>query len=82
MRVLCIDKDAWPAGLPVEHPECELENGKSYEVLDVFYDAGYIWYIVFPHDVAEQFGYWENCFARTSDINETFVNSVIEKCTI
>ncbi len=54
MRVLCIDKDAWPRDLPVEYPECELENGKTYEVLDVFLDAGFIWYVVFPHDISEK----------------------------
>jgi len=68
MKVLCVDKDAWPVGYPPDDNGGVIENGNTYEVIDVFFNDGYIWYCVSADGLS--YGYWENCFARTSDIDE------------
>ena len=69
MRVLCIDEDAWPDdSLPFDDNGL-VKNGNVYNVIEVaLHDDGFIWYMV-----AEDMGcwYWENCFARCSEIDET-----------
>lgn len=67
MRVICIDDDAWPPNMPYEAEDGILKNGETYNVVDVFFDEGYIWYEL-ENDLGS--GYWENCFARTSEIDE------------
>ena len=39
-----------------------------YDVIDVYFNEGYIWFVL---SVDPEYGYWENCFARCSDIDET-----------
>ena len=68
MRVVCIDAEAWPVGFPAENNDGQIRNGETYEVTDVFFDEGYIWYEI-DKDIG--FGYWENAFARVSDVCET-----------
>ena len=68
MIVLCVNNEAWPDNVKRHDNDSIIENGRTYRVIDVFFDEGCIWY-----ELAEDpdFGYWENCFARTSDILET-----------
>ena len=68
MRVICIDSEAWPVGLPICDTNGKIRNGKSYDIVDVYFEDGYIWYEI---SADPNFGYWENCFARTSSIDET-----------
>lgn len=68
MRVICINEDAYPDNLP-EGDDGMIKDGNIYTVIDVFFDEGYIWYVL-EEDVGDG-GYWENCFQRLSDINET-----------
>lgn len=68
MRVLCTNSEAWPDDYPKEDNNGKITNGDSYIVTDVFFEDGYIWYEL---SIDPDFGYWENCFSRTSDIDET-----------
>ena len=68
MRVVCIDVDAWPYGVSGDDGGV-ISNGKVYDVVDVFFDEGHIFYTLSESKNEE--GYWENCFARLSDIDET-----------
>ena len=67
MKVICIDAEAYPDNLEYETDDLLVE-GETYEVIDVYLDEGYIF---FELDINEGFGYWENCFARCSNVDET-----------
>lgn len=67
MRVICINEDAYPEGIESSDEDGIIKDGEVYEVVDVYMDEGYIFYVV---SVDEDHGYWENCFARCSDIDE------------
>jgi hypothetical protein len=67
MRVICIDEDSWPDNIPVIHNDGKIKNGEAYEVTKVYLEDGYIWFEV---SIDPNWGYWENCFARTSNIDE------------
>lgn len=68
MKVICIDTDAWPPNLSYE-PEIvdNIKLGETYTVTNVVFADGYIWYYI---DNDDSGAYWENCFARCSDIDE------------
>jgi hypothetical protein len=68
MRVICINEDAWPGDLEKENTNGRIKNGKVYDVIEVFLSEGYIWYVL---SIDKKWGYWENCFARTSGKSET-----------
>jgi|GEM_PF-3563868 len=68
MRVLCVNSEAWPDDMAQQDNSGIIENGECYTVVDVFFDEGYIWYVLAEDE--PEFGYWENAFARTSDICE------------
>jgi len=67
MIVLCVDRNAFPWGVEGE-PCDELKNGDSYTVIDVFIDGEYIYYVL--EEIGNSMGYWENCFMRTSQVDE------------
>ena len=69
MKVLCIDKDAWPENYtcPQQSLDVKISNGKTYEVSDIQEIDGFTWYQL-PHDI--EWFYWEGCFIGTSDIDE------------
>lgn len=69
MKVICIDADAYPDdSIPFDVTDV-LKNGEIYNVIEVaLHDDGFIWYKV-HEDLCGW--YWENCFARTSNIDET-----------
>ncbi len=67
MRVICINEEAWPIGVEPCSEDGLIRNGEVYDVVDVEFDKGYIWYFVSIDDSGT---YWENCFARCSDIDE------------
>jgi len=46
MKVICINSEAWPENFPLENDEGKIVNGETYEVTDVFFEEGYIWYEV------------------------------------
>lgn len=68
MRVICIDKDAWPPNhAPAQSQDVKIENGKTYTVVETKELDGYIW-----HELTNDIGwlYWDGCFIGTSDIDE------------
>lgn len=67
MKVICIDPEAWPDTSIIRYNDGVLKLGQTYEVIDVELEEGYIWYEV---DVDKGWQYWENCFARCSEIDE------------
>jgi len=77
MRVLCVDASAWPPDLESQGDSDDIQDGKEYDVVDVFLDEGYIFYVIAGTD--EEYGYRENCFARLSNINERSMSTQIDK---
>jgi len=69
---MCVDKDAWPSGyIDINAGESNLKNGEIYVVEDVFLCDGYLWFEVNDGTSDyKEYGYWENCFARCSSIDE------------
>lgn len=81
MKVICIDEDAWPTGIKPNISETEeIKDGNIYYVTDAFIDEGYVWYILSGFD--QDYGWFENCFARCSDINEMATLTQVEKNTL
>jgi hypothetical protein len=68
MKVICINEDAWPGDYPKDVGGGKIKTGETYKVIDVFFVDGFIW---FELSIDRKFGYWENCFARLSSIDET-----------
>jgi hypothetical protein len=68
MRVICVNEDAFPQNATVANSNGVVKNGEVYDVINVYFNEGYIWYVL---SVDPDYGYWENCFARCSDIDET-----------
>lgn len=68
MKVICTNATNFPENATESDSKGVIKNGEIYEVINVFFDEGYIWYVL---SVDPDYGYWENCFARCSDIDET-----------
>ncbi len=59
MKVICIDKDAWPEDTEFDTEDDFLVNDKEYEVVDVRLDDGYVFYILSDNLKCM---YWQECF--------------------
>ena len=74
---MCIDSEAWPDRRIPSIGGGIIVDGGVYEVVDVEFDNGYIWYVVEGDDDGS---YWENCFARLEDKPaQTFFERIKEK---
>lgn len=67
MRVICVDRNAFPSNISWDGENDFLQDGVVYTVIDIWLDEGFIWYEVEGHFNA---GFWENCFSRLSEIDE------------